>query len=524
MMNRPDADKRRDIACMLFCSMAAICLTCGAQVQTIQIHQDFASDPGWQGVNNSPALSSGVTKVQDFGYSATRHASEAAGELGGQISRSLIPASYLKPISVRTLDDPLTASGRFSVTQSTGGSGMLFGWFNHASRGWRTPNSLAFRIDGDSGKFRVFFEYGTQHWKTGGGETFEGPYQTTKTPMYRADGTPHAWSLAYDPSGAGGLGEIAFVLDGVTYRAALAEGHKQDGAVFDRFGLLNQQTDGEDMTIYLGDISVNGERQDLSTDPGWEAIGNRTTFRDTAIRPLHDFGYRNTSFAGGAPGELGGRVWRLESVNPEQAFCYGTPVGRLSLKEPLSASGKIVLRAVAVDSALLLGWFNSHTAIGGPPANFAGVLIEGPSRVGHYFRPVCSASTGANQIMDSGPVLFPDEKPRTWRITYDPKGTDGNGILTAQLDAESVSLELTPQILKDNAAFDRFGCLSWQRGGHFVDLCLDDIEYTAQQTASTLLSSSATIGAGSASTLRLVADCGRRNGSGLKPPRSGSLE
>ena len=69
---------------------------------------------------------------------------------------------------------------------------MLFGWFHETSRGWRTLNSLAFRIDGNGGKYWVFFEYGTRNWLTGGGGTFDGPrYQTTRTKPFPADGTVH---------------------------------------------------------------------------------------------------------------------------------------------------------------------------------------------------------------------------------------------------------------------------------------------------------------------------------------------
>jgi hypothetical protein len=82
----------------------------------------------------------------DFGYSRTSHAGGAAGEIGGRVWRSLTPAYYAKRIAPRTLNDRLRASGRFSVTQSHGSGGVMVGWFNSASRGWRTPNSMVFRI------------------------------------------------------------------------------------------------------------------------------------------------------------------------------------------------------------------------------------------------------------------------------------------------------------------------------------------------------------------------------------------
>ncbi len=462
------------------CSLLAAFIAVIASAATIQLHQDFSFDPCWEGINNLPGLSIGVDTVQDFGYSATHFASNAVGEIGGRVSRSLVPASYLKPVGTKTLNDAFSASGRLAVPKCVSGSGVLVGWFNHDSRGWRTPNSLAFRIDTEPNKFRVFFEYGTQHWKTGGGATFEGPYQTTKTPLIEAGDTTHAWTLSYDPSGAGGLGEITFLLDDVSYKAALSEGHKVDGAVFDRFGMINQQSSGDEMSVYIGDLVIDGERQDLTKDPEWEAAGNRVAFRDTAIRPHHNFGYRTTSFAGGQSGEIGGLVWRIERVNPEQALSFGTPIGRLTMKQPLRAAGKIAMRGAGADSALLLGWFNSHTSVGAPPANFLGVLIEGPSRVGHFFRPVCAGSARSVAVLEEGPLLYPDSASHEWLIAYTPADADGKITVAAHLDSSRAILELKPEMLEENAAFDRFGCLSWQSGGLFVEIYLDDLDYTAQ--------------------------------------------
>jgi len=264
--------------------LVAVCAT-PARAADGQIHEDFSKDPGWQGSKNVPDKSVCVTKTQNFGYSRTRHAGGQPGEIGGTISRSLTPATYAKKTSTRTLNDRLRASGKFSVTQSSGGSSIIFGWFNSQSRGWRTPNSLVFRIDGESGKFRVFFEYGTQTLKTGGGTTFEGRYQTTKTPMHLADGTSHTWALQYDPDAAGGNGEITFSLDDKAYKAALAPGHKSEGAVFDRFGIMNAQVSGETLTPWFDDLVIDGVEEDFVADPGWEGSGNRTTFEDCGVRP-----------------------------------------------------------------------------------------------------------------------------------------------------------------------------------------------------------------------------------------------
>ena len=50
------------------------------------------------------------------------------------------------------------------------------------------------------------------------------------------------------------------------------------------------------------------------------------------------------------------------------------------------------------------------------------------------------------------------------------------------LDDETVGLDLTREQRKGNAALDRFGFLSWHRGGHFVEIYFDDVSFTVRQT------------------------------------------
>ena len=187
----------------------------------------FSTDPRWEGYRNHPSAPRWPITRQAFGFSATQYArGGAVGEIGGRVQRSITPASFAKPIPVKTLEDKLFASGRFAVRAASGASGVLFGWFNETSRGWRTPNSLGVRIDGNGGNYWVFFEYGTKNLRTGGGETFEGErYQTTSTKPFPADGSSHEWSISYDPNGNAGSGEIVFILDGTSYRAQLAPDH-----------------------------------------------------------------------------------------------------------------------------------------------------------------------------------------------------------------------------------------------------------------------------------------------------------
>ncbi len=447
----------------------------------VLMHESFDRDPGWEGHNNVPPPDAGKEKTQDFRFQESNHAGGEPGEIGGTIFRSLTPCFYALPTETKTLNDHLNVSGEFAVTHSEGGSGVLIGWFNSASRGWRTPNSLAVRIDGESNAFRIFFEYGTQHWMTGDGTTFEGRYQTTKTPMHKADGTPHTYTFEYNPDGADGRGEMVFTLDGVEYRAALAEGHKEDGAIFDRFGVFNQQISGDGMEVWFDDLVVNGETYAFNDDPQWEGENNELTFVDRGVRPYHDFGFRETNHAGGKPGEIGGIVWRIENNRPENSLWYGTPVQPLNLDDELHASGKVDLELGSADSGVLIGWYNSQTPIGTPPSNFLGVFIEGPSRIGHYFRPSFANAKGAGATMNEGPVIHADSTPHTWTLTYDPKANNGQGQIIATLDGQQAAMDLPPGIREGGATFDRFGVLSYNQGGHCVDVYFDDLAFTSGQ-------------------------------------------
>ena len=457
--------------------------------------QGFRDDPRWIGQKNRPDPSISRTVVQDFGYSPTNHAGgETPGEMGGCISRSLTPASYAIPIPNKTLQDRLTASGKFAVTNALGNSGVLIGWFHRTSRGWRTPNSMVIRLDGNGPNYWVFFEYGTRAYGTGSGVTFEGErYQTTPSQPEPADGSVHEWSLSYDPDAAHGNGEMQLVLDGNLYRAPLRSGHKAEGASFDRFGLLNQQTSGEHMTVYLRDLVLDGVHQRFDSDPEWEGVGNRVTFSDSEIRPHHNFGYRpSTNHAGGEPGEIGGLIWRTEADRSADVGYYADEVQRLSLSDSLHASGRIAMTRAAADSAVLIGWFHSKTCSeGAPPRNFLGILIEGPSRIGHYFRPAYANVRGLGEASKEGPVLRVAARPHIWTLDYRPYVNKGQGQVVVTLDGQEVILRLKPQAAKGlvstyggvptgsvNAQFDRFGILSYQRGGHHIEIFLDDLEYT----------------------------------------------
>jgi hypothetical protein len=415
----------------------------------------------WEGFRNRLVPEPPPMTRQDFGY--------REGRIGGWVQRSTTPAWYAKVIDPVTLKEPLSASGKFVVKRSEGGSGVLFGWFNAQSRGWRMPNSLAIRLDGNANSCWIFFEYGTRSWYTGGGATFEGRYQTTKTPPLRADGTVQPWRLDYRPQ----TREIEFVLDSKSYFAHMPEDHQQDGAVFDRFGIVNQQTTGDGMEVYFDDLDINGARFSFDSDPKWETKGSKVEFRDRVRRPHHDFGHAPTK-------QIGGTIWR-----DEQPAFYGKPIAPLTLNDPFVASGMITFRAAGSDSGAYFGFFHAEskrnkltTDYHAQPTNMLVIMVEGPSRVGHYFRAGYRNAAGDGMFEDSGPTIKPDGKTHRWSLRYEPKAKDSDGEILVTFDDHTQTTRVRKEHKAAGARFDHFGIVNIQAGGHHVEFYLDELQFT----------------------------------------------
>jgi hypothetical protein len=449
---------------------------------------DFSADPKWDAFRNRQVPDPAPRTRQDFGYRTTNRAGgKNAGEIGGRVQRSATPATYSFALPKQlTFNDRITASGRFSVTWDDGGNGVWLGFFGNDTRGWRANNSLCFRLDGNGQKFWVFYEYGTRHWLAGGAGCFEGEaYQKTPTKPFPTDGKSHQWSMTYDPDGANGDGLMTYILDGKRYDLPLTPGHKKDGATFDRFGIVNQQTTGGSIEAYFDDLVVNGQEFNFDEVPKWEGKGNQTDFADTVRRPWQDFGYSpGTSRAGGKAGEIGGVFWRGEGP----AF-YADAVGPLSLDDELFASGTIAFMGAGSDSGTCIGWFDSASKKANnkadgrePQPNTLGIMIEGPSRIGHYFRPAYGAADGEGVITGSGPIIRPDAKVHRWSIRYSPRaGEKGQGRITVTLDDQSVHQDLKDSHRARGATFDRFGLYNNAVGGNQIIMWVDDVAYTANR-------------------------------------------
>ena len=467
--------------------------------------EHFDHDPGWEGYNNHIVPANAKIMKQDFGYSSTSFAGKAKGEIGGTIQRASKPAFYAAPLApAKTLEDKLSASGSFAIPHRSAG-GVFFGFFNSQQPGasGRPIGSLGLDLNFASTGGRLAVRLISNGNQSCG--TFITPYLPGKfrPALLKADGTRYHWTLDYDPQGAGGNGRFTFTMVSDTHKTQdygpLPEDHekeararfpftttftvdlppeiRKEGATFDRFGLCNTLKDGGSATIYFADLQFNGKTEDFAQDPGWIGVGNRETYENTEQGGAQNFGYQPTALAGGAPGEIGGLVWRSPYAY------YADRVGPFCLKDRLEARGRVVLKVGAPDSGMMLGWFNSEVKKTDDKApfsgrNFVGVAIGGPTRVGHYFLPTCVTIAGGRAEPKSGPVLK-QGKVYEWTFVYDPATNDGHGQLRVTLGSESVILDLGAGQKPENVLFDRFGLFGIGTGGGQVKVYFDDLTYSA---------------------------------------------
>lgn len=462
---------------------AVLVLKASAEERT----ERFDRDPGWEGVNNRVEKLKPRRIRQDFGWSRT-------GEIGGWITPAAETAYYAKKIPSATLEDVLTASGTIRCPGPR--SHVLVGFFNSGTvNEWRTPNTIVLRISGRGEVFYAWLEYATSRWRAGGDEPQSFPMvRDAKTGRKELVGFPsgekvYRWRLKYDPKGNKGQGVIQASIGEHTAICNLQEGHKADGSRFDRFGMMNVSKHADDGgEVWLGEVSINGKREELGSDPGWEGRGNRRTHETKDIRPRFDFGYSLTQYAGGAgKGELGGLVFRGDCRYPERMASYGDRLEELTLEKPLRAKGKVSLRRGVTDSTVLIGFYNSQESMkanaaqdSGIPRSFLGVAIEGPSREGFFFAPVyrVAGEGQGHAIGIQAPRIYPDGKVHDWSLEYSPTG---GGEIRVTLGRQSVRMGLAARDRKTGARFDRFGIVTTWIDGNGQQVYLDDLSYTCKQ-------------------------------------------
>jgi hypothetical protein len=473
----------------IFCS--AIAAPIGAEERT----ERFDQDPGWDSLNNRPTEPPRKV-VQDFGFSKTSHAGGQPGELGGFIYAAAEPAYFAKKIARKTFGDVLAASGSLACTGEP--FHVLVGFFNADTLNeWRTPNSIALRLSGRGDVFYAWVEYATCRWRAGGDSPrsfamVTNPETGRQEPKgFPAAGRVYKWSLRYDPNGNNGAGSITATIGDQTAVCNLDEGHKADGATFNRFGLLTVMKSADSGgRLWLDDLTINDESERFDTDLGWQGFQNRRTYTSANVRPRFDFGFSATHHAAGrAPGELGGLIFRGDCRYPNTLGYYGDRIGPLTLEMPLRVSGKVCMRRGVTDSTALIGFFHSKDSVrvnpsqsAGLPKSFLGVSIDGPSREGFYFAPAYRTKDGESGYGDrrTPPYIYPDGKPRNWSLEFTPGSGSTDGRITVTLDGQSVPLEVKADHIRSATQFDRFGIVTTWIDGNSQTLYFDDLTYTCR--------------------------------------------
>jgi WD40 repeat protein len=474
--------------------VAALCGE-GTLTNATERTERFDRDPSWDGHNNRAEKPEPRTIKQDFGYSATSHAGGATpGEAGGFIMPAGEPAYYAKKISELTFNDAFRASGKLVCSGSS--FHVLLGFFNDSTLNeWRTPNTIAIRLQGRGEVFFAYVEYATSRWRAGGDTP--GGFATVPDPTtgrLQFKGFPigpkvYEWALEYDPKANDGSGSIRVTLGGETSVCHLDRGHKGDGAKFNRFGLLTvmkqADTGGE---VWIDDVTINGETERFDRDPMWVEVGNRGTHSTQVVRPRFDFGYSRTRFAGGNEGEMGGLIFRGDGRYPHMMAFYGDRLDELTLAKPLRASGRLSLRRAVTDSDVLLGFFHAEDSLNsggkdsiGIPSDFMGVTIGGPSREGFMIAPCYRLNNTERNSADRGPYVLPNGVAHEWSFEFSPTSANGGGSLVVTLDGERVTLPVPRDHLAIGAHFNRFGMISTHTDGNGQHLYFDDLTYTWTQ-------------------------------------------
>jgi hypothetical protein len=298
-------------------------------------------------------------------------------------------------------------------------------------------------------------------------------------------GSYHLWNIEKDVDQM--KGRITFRFDDeppVSY--FLLPGHQDQPSDIDRFGVYNMQIYHGSMEFYLSDLIVNGEKIELSQDPHWDGLNNQVTFNQNDFHARQNFGYSQTNLAGKAPGEIGGRFYGTEVVDPLHGY-YADDIGQLTLDDPISFSGWINFVEGAVDGRMLIGYFNREARIadiqgeykGNPPHQFIGIEVMDQTRIGYSFTAVCSPRQDI-AFEERGPTYIPDRIKRPFSFQYDPAAGNA-GKITVTLGADIFSVDLTPEQRKIGATFDRFGLLNPRKGGKYVDVYVDDLTYLAKR-------------------------------------------
>lgn len=199
--------------------------------------------------------------------------------------------------------------------------------------------------------------------------------------------------------------------------------------------------------------------------------------------------WTNSALAGGAPGEFGGHIARMNTVAPFVAHPFPR---RVSLNEELWFRGRAVLRnygpdgstppatnKISCNSDTFIGYFDS-TAYGDPPR--IGLKLREPTSYTGDWR-IAIANKPAFADYNLGGIVA-NNTPFTFDLHWIPSGAgDGSGTMEFTVGNVTFSTGFGPT----SSTFDAFGFVAVAQGSdepwRQADQFFDNLEYLAPATA-----------------------------------------
>ncbi len=229
----------------------------------------------------------------------------------------------------------------------------------------------------------------------------------------------------------------------------------------------------------------------FATDPGWVGINNRPDPSIACANRQFNFGWKNTNNAGGANGEIGGRI---DNSSTYQAYYAKKLSSVKTLADRLYASGSMVLPNFN-NTAVLFGWFNAQNSIDWRAAQFFGLrLSDGVGTSNRVYGDFATTnnfatddffvpSTGSDYLLISPGQRF------TWTAEYDPSaGTYGTTTISVTVSGVtySATLPLSDIQRADGATFDHFGFLNIQLGTlNYKNAFVDNLQLNSGPSGAT---------------------------------------
>lgn len=214
--------------------------------------------------------------------------------------------------------------------------------------------------------------------------------------------------------------------------------------------------------------------------PNWDGVNNRNKFFEPKT-VVQNFGYSATSRAGGGGpvGEIGGQI---NPAGEPAYYGYRLPTP-LNLDSPMTAEGNLFVPAGS--GHFLLGFFNTNTLNEWRTPNTLVARINNRGESFHCHLEYCTsrwrASAGVIGEIVQGErisaVEIPNRKVHRWKLSYDPNGAGGKGLLTFMLNNATARCEIVPEHRRaEGLTVTHFGLLpvlkTWDGAG---EIWLNDV-------------------------------------------------